>query len=186
MIRVISILISHCCAQLLSHAQLFWDPMDCSPPGFSVHRISQARILEWVAISYSRGPSQPRDWTHVSCIFCTGRWILYHYQFLIMQIKLMSTNKGQNSRVSRNLKDNLIQTSVLWIRTVIQVPDFSVCSLLLLQQTVWGRKEGWSWFTQSLSPKGILSRLGLPQGTWKGYLRTNWQKKKNIQLSPSR
>ena len=109
--------------------------MDCSPPGFSVHRISQARILEWVAISYSRGPSQPRDWTHVSCIFCTGRWILYHYQFLIMQIKLMSTNKGQNSRVSRNLKDNLIQTSVLWIRTVIQVPDFSVCSLLLLQQT---------------------------------------------------
>lgn len=57
--------------------------------------------------------------------------------------------------------------------------------MLLLQQTVWGRKEGWSWFTQSLSPKGILSRLGLPQGTWKGYLRTNWQKKKNIQLSPS-
>lgn len=50
--------------------------------------------------------------------------------------------------------------------------------MLLLQQTVWGQKEGWSWFTQSLSPKGILSRLGLPQGTWKGYLRTNWQKKK--------
>lgn len=50
--------------------------------------------------------------------------------------------------------------------------------MLLLQQTVWGQKEGWSWFTQSLSPKGILSSLGLPQGTWKGYLRTNWQKKK--------
>ena len=52
-----------------------------------------------------------------------------------MQIKLMSTNKGQNSRVSRNLKDHLIQTSVSWIRTVIQVPDFSVCSLLLPEQT---------------------------------------------------
>ena len=38
------------------------DPMDCSPPGFSVYGISQARILEWVAISYSRGSSQPRDW----------------------------------------------------------------------------------------------------------------------------
>ena len=36
------------------------DPMDC-PPGSSVHGISQARILEWVAISYSRGSSQPRD-----------------------------------------------------------------------------------------------------------------------------
>ena len=39
------------------------DPMDCSPPGSSVHRILQARILESVAISYSRGPSQPRDQT---------------------------------------------------------------------------------------------------------------------------
>ena len=37
------------------------DPMDCSSPGSSVHGISQARILEWVAISFSRGPSQPKD-----------------------------------------------------------------------------------------------------------------------------
>ena len=37
-----------------------WDPMDCSPPGSSVHGILQARILEWVAISFSRGSSQPR------------------------------------------------------------------------------------------------------------------------------
>jgi len=44
------------------------DPMNCSPPGSSVHGILQARILEWVAISFSRGSSQPEDWTHVSCI----------------------------------------------------------------------------------------------------------------------
>ena len=42
-------------------------PMDYSPPGFSVHGISQARILEWVAISFSRGSSQPGEWTQVSC-----------------------------------------------------------------------------------------------------------------------
>ena len=42
------------------------DPMDCSLPGSSVHGILQARILEWVAISFSRGSSQPRDWTLVS------------------------------------------------------------------------------------------------------------------------
>ena len=41
----------------------------------SVHGISHARILDWMAISLSRGSSQPRDWTHVSYI---GRWILYH------------------------------------------------------------------------------------------------------------
>ena len=46
----------------------FCDPVDCSPPGSSVHGISQARILEWVAISFSRGSSQPRDQTQVSCI----------------------------------------------------------------------------------------------------------------------
>ena len=42
--------------------------MDCSPPGFSVHGILQARILEWVAISFSRGSFRPRDRTQVSCI----------------------------------------------------------------------------------------------------------------------
>ena len=42
--------------------------MDCSLPGSSVHRISQARILEWVAISFSRGSSPLRGWNRVSCI----------------------------------------------------------------------------------------------------------------------
>ena len=44
------------------------DSMDCSPPGSSVHGILQARILEWVAIPFSRGSSWPRDWTWVPCI----------------------------------------------------------------------------------------------------------------------
>ena len=54
------------------------DPMDYKPPSSSVHGISQARILELVAISYSRGSSQSRDRTHVSFISCIGKWILYH------------------------------------------------------------------------------------------------------------
>ena len=45
-----------------------WDPVDGSPPGSTVHGILQARILEWVTISSSRGSSQPRDQTQVSCI----------------------------------------------------------------------------------------------------------------------
>ena len=50
------------------------DPMDCSLPG-SVHGIFQARILEWVTMPFSRGSSQPRDWTW-DPLHC--RWILYH------------------------------------------------------------------------------------------------------------
>ena len=44
----------------------FCDPMDCSPPGSSVHGLSQARILEWVAISFSKESAQSRGRTHIS------------------------------------------------------------------------------------------------------------------------
>ena len=55
-----------CCALLCLVSQsclTLCDPMDGSPPGSSVHGILQARILEWIAISFSRGSSQPRDRT---------------------------------------------------------------------------------------------------------------------------
>ena len=55
-----------------------WDPMGCSSPGSFVHGIfHRQRILELVAISYSRVTSQPGDRTHVSCVSCIGRQILY-------------------------------------------------------------------------------------------------------------
>ena len=60
---------SFCCCCLV--AKLCWtlcDPMDCSPPGSSVHGILQAKILEWVAMSLSRGSSWPKDQTCISCI----------------------------------------------------------------------------------------------------------------------
>ena len=44
------------------------DPVDCSPPGYSIHRVFQARVLDWVAISFSRGSFRPRGWTQVSHI----------------------------------------------------------------------------------------------------------------------
>ena len=53
------------------------DPVGCSLPG-SLHGISQARILQRVAISSPRGSSQPRDQTHISCISCIGKQVLYH------------------------------------------------------------------------------------------------------------
>ena len=58
--------------------QILYHFTDYSPPGSSVHRIFQARIVKWVAICYSRGSSQPRNWTCISCSSCTGRWILSH------------------------------------------------------------------------------------------------------------
>ena len=53
------------------------DPMDCSPPGSSVHGFLQAGILEWVAMPSSRGSSRLRDQTHVSYVSCIGRQVPY-------------------------------------------------------------------------------------------------------------
>ena len=65
---------------VLSHFRRVWlcNPMDCSPPGSSVCGILQARTLEWVAMPFFKGSSQPRDWTLVSCVSCVSRQILYH------------------------------------------------------------------------------------------------------------
>ena len=66
------------------------DPVDCKIPGSAVHGIFQARVLEWVAISFSRGSSQPRDWTQVSRIadrhftlWATREAIILLYKLLI-------------------------------------------------------------------------------------------------------
>ena len=53
-------------AKLLQLCPTLCNPMDCSPPGFSIQGILQASILEWVAICFSRGSPQPRDRTHIS------------------------------------------------------------------------------------------------------------------------
>ena len=71
------------------------DPLSCSPPGSFVHGIFQARILEWVATSYSTWSSQPKYQTHISCISYTCRWIIYHcttweaYIYNYFNIKLL-------------------------------------------------------------------------------------------------
>ena len=60
------------CVKSLQSYQILFDPMGCSLPGSSVHWILQARILGWVAISFSRRSCQPRDQIHVS--FCLLNW----------------------------------------------------------------------------------------------------------------
>ena len=75
-----TLLLGGACAQSLSQVWLFatlWTV--CSLPDSPVHGTLQASILECVAIFYSRGSSQPRDQTCVSCVSCVGRQVLYHW-----------------------------------------------------------------------------------------------------------
>jgi len=53
-----------CCCLVAKLCPTLFNPMDCDPPGSSVHGISEARILEWIAISFSRASSPPRDLLH--------------------------------------------------------------------------------------------------------------------------
>ena len=66
-----------CCA--LSHVRLFATPWTTAHKASSVCGILQARRLEWVAMSFSRGSSRPSDRTHISCISCIGRQVLCHW-----------------------------------------------------------------------------------------------------------
>ena len=66
--------ISGCCCLVARSRLTLRFSMDCSPPGLSVRGVFQARIPEWVAISFSRESSWPRNGT---CVSCLGRWILH-------------------------------------------------------------------------------------------------------------
>ena len=70
------------CVLSLQLCPTLCDPMDCSPPGSSVHGILQTRRLEWVAMPSSRGSSRDRDRTPISSISCIGRQVLYHQHHL--------------------------------------------------------------------------------------------------------
>ena len=64
------------CARSLQPCQTLYNPMGCSLPGSSVHRILQARILGWVAMPFPRESSPPRDQTCFSYVSCIGRRVL--------------------------------------------------------------------------------------------------------------
>ena len=107
--------------------------MDYRPPGSSVHEISQARIPERVATSFSGGSSQPRVWTCVSCI---GRQILYHW----------ATREGQSKCTPIKINLKMINRCICYclnnpqLRTKIIYSHWSGCQL----KVSWARLDFWS------------------------------------------
>ena len=102
-----------CACSVIQLCPTLCDPMDCSPPGSSVHGILQARILEWVAIPFSRGSSWPRNQTWVSWVSCIGMWILYH----------CATWETQLVTIKSAMEETELVYSVLWCwRRLLKVP----------------------------------------------------------------
>ena len=102
------------------------NPVDCSPPGSSIHGILQARILAWVAIPFSGGSSQPGDWTQVSCI--AGRALPSEPPgnpcFCASMFKLPSSLRTPVTGLWATLTQR--DLTLLWLH--VQRPDFSVRS----------------------------------------------------------
>ena len=115
---------------------------DSGAPGFSAHGILQARILEWVAFSFSRGSSWPRDWTQVSCF--AGREILYlsattevptchwscpNFGFWVRAV-LSTCGQGVKSRME-GLLDDLLGLLQLWNLLCLYMTLFNLSGHML-------------------------------------------------------
>ena len=123
------------------------NPLDCSLPGFSVHGIFQERILEWAAISSSRGSSRPRDQTHVSWIMCLLTHclrILYHAETLGKPLKArVGISAGEGLRWSalmcaENYKDKQaahLLVSLLYVGLCFEVLE-----------VFWGCRNDSRWY----------------------------------------
>ena len=135
-----------------------WDPIDCSLPGSSIHGIFQARVLEWVAISFSGGSSWPRNRTWVS------RTVGRYFNVWATRVMLLSFMKREKwgTRQFRHwqnchceLRGHLprCQGTVPWFHRPEQFPRAPGMELLLWQE---GQRylPSWSW-KQSNKPKTI-------------------------------
>ena len=94
------------CVKSLQSCPTLCDLMDCSPPGSSVHGILQARRLNCVAIPFSRGPSQPKDWTQISCTagsFITV-WATREAQIAEMRVKQPSSMSPDTCHTQKSTK----------------------------------------------------------------------------------
>ena len=108
-----------CLFKLLQSYPTLCDPMDCNPPGSSVHGISQARILEWFAISSSRGSSQLRDLPGISYVSCIGG-------FFTISTTWEAHNEVMSRKTHCKLKtlkvENTLRTSLVVQWLGIQLP----------------------------------------------------------------
>ena len=84
------------------------NPVDCNPPGSSVHGILQARILKWVVMPSSRGSSQPKDQTCFSYVSWISRWVLYHESHLGSPYGIMH-HFIRGSVIFGNIRNNFVK-----------------------------------------------------------------------------
>ena len=182
---------------MCTHAQLcptLCNPTDCSPPGSSVRGISQIRTLEWVAISFSRWSSWSRDQTHVSCISCSGRRILYHWatsvQFSSVQtlsrVWLFATpwiTAHQASLSITSSWSSLRHTSIESVMPSSHLIPYSSCPESLPASESFQMGQLFAWGGQSIGVSGSASFLPKNTQGWSPLGWTGWISEQSKGLS---
>ena len=136
--------------------------MDCRPPGSFVLEISQARIREWVAISFSRGSSQPRNWTWISHIAVRFFAVLTTRE--IRESSKWPQNSGQLSG---------LQCARIMQRSLIHLTLDHTCLILDWNFGYWeyiGINDIWQHEAVQIGNKSIISRAGISHQLWKTFL----------------
>ena len=114
-----------------SHVRLC-DPMDCSPPGSSVHGILQARILEWVATLSCRGSSWPRDRSPCLLWFLNCRWTLYPWTTGEVELLICNTRKVE---ILLYIRKNWFLFCSIFISASLPAPSLVINLLVLTRKT---------------------------------------------------
>ena len=176
---------------LYLHGQLcpaLYDCMDCSPQGSSVHGIFQARILEWVAISYSTWSSQPKYQTCISGVSCIFRWILYHraiweasvIKVVVVQSLVSSSSWSHGLQASLSLAISWGLLKLMSIESAMPTNHLTICHLLLLLSSIFPRIRVFSMsqlFTsggQSIGASASASVLPMSTQDWFPLGWTGW------------
>ena len=131
-------------SEVAQSCSALWDPMDCSLPGSSVHGIFQARVLEWVAISFSRWSSWPRDWTWISRIVgrCFTTWATNSYKgsccCLVTKSYLTLWPHGlKHARLFCPLLSPRVSSESCLLESVMPSNHLNLCHPLLLLPSVF-------------------------------------------------
>ena len=126
------------------------DPMDCSRTFSSIHGIFQSRILEWVAVSYSRGSSWPRDPAHISCVSCIDWWLPYNCTASIIE-KNRTKPKNWRKKESQHFLNELINLDFYsLVQSSNLYSNYCLCLLTsLFTGREWRIEVKWSEVAQS-------------------------------------
>ena len=156
------------------------DPMDCGLPGSSVHGISQARILVWVAVSFSKGSSWPRDWTHISCVSGIAGGFFATWAMWLISISAEAVCMPEGLCMSCVIWGWLLGLSEACGSSFVKHPEILVvrtkweneCEICTLKSAIYAR--GWH-------HNGHYFRVAVTQRRYHGRDMLDWTKKSHEQ-----